>query len=1109
MGFGRFDKFYYLSNLKHIIKIVSVVKKKILLLALSISALTASAADTALWLRDVKISPQGDRIAFEYKGDIWTVPVAGGNATRLTTLSSYESTPVWSPDGSQIAFASDRHGNFDVFVMPSTGGAATRLTTNSASELPEAFSADGKSIYFSAAIQSPAESRMFPSGRMTQLYTVPVAGGKTVQVLPTPAKNLSFSTDGGIMLYQDVKGMENEWRKHHTSSVTRDIWSYDFKTGKHTNLTDRPGEDRDPNYDAATGTVYMISEPVGGTMNVYSFPISNPKQLTALTNFNTHPVRFLSRANNGTLAFTYDGEIYTMRAGASPVKLAVTAVSDDEESVKRISLTPKGAVPSPDGKMVAFVSRGDIFVTSVEYETTYRVTNTAQAEKSISWGSDSRTLYYSSDRDGERTIYKAEMTRKDDRDFANATGVKETRLFNDDAEYSHPTVSPDGKKLAYVKNRTEIWVRDLASGSDRQLTKGETYPGYDDGIVMVWNPDSRFMALEMVPEMHDPYTDIAILDTETGVLTNITESAYFDASPRFTQDGNAVLFISERYGMRNHASWGSQYDVMMAFLNREAFDRFNLSKEDFSALDDDKDKGEKEDNGKKDKKGKKDSKKDKDGKKSEAKSKTTLFEADGIDTRTVRITPYSSDLCDVIATDDGETIYYLSAFEDGYDLWKVEPRSEDAPEVVKKLGMEDPASFAASKDGKKMFLFGKSLKKMDASGKLTAIDIDGKQDIDPVKEREAMYDFMAREEAKRFYTPDMHGVDWDAMTTAYRKFLPHINNNYDFSKMLSELLGELNVSHTGSGYRPGGVSAADRTASLGLLYDMNYQGEGLKVAEVIVGGPFDKAASKMRPGAVITAVAGQTIDDKADLGDIFNNIAGKKTLVSFTDATGSAQQEVVIPVGAGTISDLMYNRWVKRNEALVDSLSGGRLAYVHIPEMSDDGYRPMYSKLLGKYVNRDGVVVDIRFNGGGRLHEDVEVLLSGEKYLTQEIRGKEVCDMPSRRWNKPSIMLIAEPCYSNAHGTPWVYKHQNLGRLVGMPVPGTMTSVNWVTLQDPSLYFGIPVIGYRTAEGNFLENTQLEPDVKVVNTPESIAAGRDLQLERAVKELLDQLDGKN
>jgi tricorn protease len=169
----------------------------------------------------------------------------------------------------------------------------------------------------------------------------------------------------------------------------------------------------------------------------------------------------------------------------------------------------------------------------------------------------------------------------------------------------------------------------------------------------------------------------------------------------------------------------------------------------------------------------------------------------------------------------------------------------------------------------------------------------------------------------------------------------------------------------------------------------------------------------------------------------------------------------------------------------------------------------MYSKLLGKYVNRDGVVVDIRFNGGGRLHEDVEVLLSGEKYLTQEIRGKEVCDMPSRRWNKPSIMLIAEPCYSNAHGTPWVYKHQNLGRLVGMPVPGTMTSVNWVTLQDPSLYFGIPVIGYRTAEGNFLENTQLEPDVKVVNTPESIAAGRDLQLERAVKELLDQLDGKN
>ena len=173
--------------------------------------------------------------------------------------------------------------------------------------------------------------------------------------------------------------------------------------------------------------------------------------------------------------------------------------------------------------------------------------------------------------------------------------------------------------------------------------------------------------------------------------------------------------------------------------------------------------------------------------------------------------------------------------------------------------------------------------------------------------------------------------------------------------------------------------------------------------------------------------------------------------------------------------------------------------------MDDDSFRKVYSDLLGKYNDREGVVVDIRWNGGGRLHEDIEVLLSGKKYLTQEVRGTETCDMPSRRWNKPSIMLMSEACYSNAHGTPWVYKTRGLGKLVGMPVPGTMTSVNWVTMQDPSMYFGIPVVGYRTADGGFLENRQLEPDIKVANDPAVIVTGEDQQLRAAVEALLKEL----
>ena len=216
-----------------------------------------------------------------------------------------------------------------------------------------------------------------------------------------------------------------------------------------------------------------------------------------------------------------------------------------------------------------------------------------------------------------------------------------------------------------------------------------------------------------------------------------------------------------------------------------------------------------------------------------------------------------------------------------------------------------------------------------------------------------------------------------------------------------------------------------------------------------------------------------------------------------------------MPVTNGQLNGLLYKRWVKQRAADVEKWSKGRLGYVHIQSMGDDSFRTVYSDILGKYNNCEGIVIDTRFNGGGRLHEDIEILFSGQKYFTQVVRGREACDMPSRRWNKPSIMLQCEANYSNAHGTPWVYKHQKIGKLVGMPVPGTMTSVSWETLQDPSLVFGIPIVGYRLPDGSYLENTQLEPDVKVANNnPETVVKGEDTQLKVAVDELLKEIDSQ-
>ncbi|WP_297058106.1 S41 family peptidase [uncultured Duncaniella sp.] len=1084
-------------------------------LLLAAAAVSATAA-TPLWLRDVKISPDGKSIAFTYKGDIFTVPASGGEAKRLTTAESYESVPVWSPDGKSIAFASDRNGGQDIFIMDAKGGPATQLTFNSVSEIPQGFTPDGKFVVYSATIQAPAASLVYPSSRMGQLYKVPAEGGRPQQILGTPALNISYLPDGNSFLYQDDKGTENEWRKHHTSSVTRDIWRYDAKTGRHTNLTSRGGEDRNPVIGGDGETVYFLSERNGGSFNVYSFPLSDPSKVSAVTKFTTHPVRFLSRGADGTLAFTYNGEIYTVSdKGGKPAKVAIDIVTDNVEQVMRRKVgSASEAAVSPNGKQVAFVSHGDIFVTSVEYPSTRQITKTPQGEGHPSWGADNRTLYYTSDRDGHKNIYRATINRKDDPNFSNATLIEETPVFpaKDNVDRQDPIISPNGELMAFIQDGNKIAVMNLKTRKTRLLTNGETYTARDGGITLDWSPDSEWLAATIDVHQRDPYYDIAIINATTGELTNITNDAYMNSNPRWVMNGNAIIYTSDRFGMKNHASWGATNDVLMVFTNRDAYDRYRLSDEDFALLKEveksqkaGKQSASKDDKKKDKKKGdKKDSKKDsKDAKKEDAKpSDAVKVELDGIQDRIVRLTPFSSSLGDSYVDNDGENLYFMSRVDNGYDLWKKSLRKGDVA-LFKKMGAGG-VSFQPDASGKNLFLFGSSLRKMSLpGGNISSISFNATQEIDPVKEREYMYEFIVDQEAKRFLVKDMFGVDWKGYTDNYRKFLPHINNNYDFSELASELLGELNVSHTGSGYRAGG--SQEPTASLGLLYDLTYTGKGLKVSEILKRGPFDRASTRMTPGAVITAIDGTSLNDETDPLASLNSRVRTKTLVAFTLPSGEKVEEVILPTNNGSYNAMLYDRWLERNRHIVDSISGGRLGYVHLESMDDASYRSIYADVLGKYADREGIIIDTRFNGGGRLHEDIEVLFSGKKYLTQEIRGVKSGEMPSKRWLRPSIMITGEANYSNAHGTPWMYKHNKLGKIVGMPVPGTMSSVNWVTLQDPSLYFGIPVVGFRTAEGNFLENTQLEPDVKVANDPAKIVKGIDDQLITAVKTLLNDL----
>lgn len=1064
--------------------------KRIFLLLSAFISFTLS-ADNASWLRYPSISPDGKIVAFSYKGDIYLVDSEGGEARQLTSNPAYDYSPVWSPDGKVLAFASDRYGNFDIFTVPVGGGVPFRVTTHSAKETPWTFTPDGKSLIFTARIQDPAESALFPKATMTELYSVSVNGGRYEQVLATPAEEVSFIGNNGSFVYQDCKGGENIWRKHHTSSITRDIWIYDGT--RHTKLTSFEGEDRSPRVSADGNTVYFMSER-DGSFNIYSFPLNDPANVSRVTSHKTHPVRFLTVSDNDVLCYGYDGDIYVKRGESASKKLKITVKSDkNDDNLAELPVSGGGDNDlSSDGKQIAFISRGEVFVASTEYNTVKKITDTPEAEADVVFSPDGKTLAYASEREGIWNIYTAELIRNEDISFPYATLIEEKPLFkNSKVDRRAPVYSPDGKEIAYVEDRDRLMIMNLETGKTRQITDGSQCYSTTGSFSYSWSPDGKWILMSYCARGHYPYDDIGIVSTKGGEpIINLTDSGYTDSAPQWVLGGNAILFASERYGMRNHASWGTLEDVMIIFLNRKAYDEFRMTKEEkelqkqIAGLSENKDEN------------KKDDKKDK--------IEDVVVELDDIDERIIRLTPTSSNLGSAALSKDGTVLYYQASYESGMNLWKYDLEKGTPTKIGSARGR-------MKWDGKQgtLYVLGSRFSKIkDGAKSLENIAVSSDMVMDLAAEREYMFDHVYRQEKERFYNEKMHGADWEMLTAAYRKFLLHINNNYDFSELLSEYLGELNVSHTGSGYRAPTTRESASTANLGVFYDWTWKDDGLKVTEIVKGGPFDKASSKLEAGDVITSIDGIQIKKGMDFYPLLDRKAGERTLIGITKSSGDKTDMVIVPVSDAAFTALLYKRWVRNNAEKVHQLSGGRLGYVHIEGMNDASFRTVYSDILGRYNQCEGIVIDTRFNGGGRLHEDIEVLFSGEKYLTQEIRGKDACDMPSRRYNKASIMIIGEANYSNAHGTPWVYKYKNMGLLVGKPVPGTMTSVTWETLQDPTLYFGIPVVGYRKADGTYLENDQLNPDIDVENSKELVVTGRDEQLEAAVKALLEQIDQK-
>jgi Tol biopolymer transport system component/C-terminal processing protease CtpA/Prc len=1047
-----------------------------------------SAQNEPTWMRYSAISPDGKTIVFTFKGDLYKVASTGGSAVALTMHEAHDFMPIWSHDSKTIAFASDRFGNFDIFTISVNGGEAKRATYHSAQEYPYDFSQDDKSIIFGSARLDLATNRQFPTGAMPELYSVGVNGGKPTQLLTTPAEDVKVSKDGSKWIYHDKKGGENTWRKHHTSAITRDIWVYDVKASKHTKITSFNGEDRTPIFvDGEKAMIYLSEE--SGSFNIHKMNLSGGKS-EQLTTYKKHPVRFLSSANDGTICFGYDGGIYTMKAGSSAKKLAVSILADNrknDEQVIRVS-TGSGISVAPNGKEVAFVFRGEVFVTSVDGGVTKRITNTPDQETSVGFSPDSKSIIYSSERNNKWSVYESKIVRSDEPYFYASTLIKETPVLENTNDNTQPLYSPDGKEIAFVENRNTMRIYNLASKQSRTiLGVNQIFAFVENDQYYQWSPDSKWLLFDYaIPG--SAVGEVGLASADGKKIMNITESGYNDYRPKWVMGGKAMLWQSNRDGLRAAAmSGGAQSDAYMMFFTQDAFDRSKLTKDEFALVKDMEETKAKADTSKK---------------KVVAKD-SVVIEWEGLSQRKSKVTIHSSSMSDALLSKDGETLYYLARFEKGMNLWTTNLRTKETKMLVPLNA--GGASMAWDKDQKSIFISsdGGIIKLDPTTSKQDRIGINGEMMVNAAAERQAMFNHVWRRTKKTFYNKTYHGIDWDSYKPDYEKYIPSIGNNYEFSEMLAELLGELNVSHSGSSYgsfNPNG----DVTASLGVFYDANYKGAGVKIEEIIKDGPLDKAGLNVKAGAIIESIDGETITADKDLAQYLNRKSGKTILLSILE--GADKREITVKgITAGEENGLLYKRWIKRNADEVDRLSNGTLGYVHIPGMSDGAFRSTYEDIMGKFFDKKGVVVDTRNNGGGDLVADLSVFLSGKKFMnyTNDIRSNGY--EPNFQWTKPSISIANEANYSDGHCYAFMVQELKVNKLVGMPVPGTCTFAAWESLMDTGIRWGAPSVGVKNMSGQYLENRQTEPDIKLMNEYELVKKGVDQQLEVAVKELMKEI----
>jgi tricorn protease len=1052
-------------------------------IAALLSALGAGAAFAAPNIHDTRLLDQpavsATHVAFVYADDLWVARLDGTEVRRLTTDEGIESDPVFSPDGTRIAFSAQYDGNTDVYLIPVEGGVPTRLTWHPGPDVAQAFTPDGTRVLF-------VSGRAVFTTRYTQLFTVSVEGGMP-EALPLPnAASGAYSPDGRRIAYNPIGPRFQQWKRYRGGTASR-IWLYDTASHAVEQIPQPPTRSNDVDAMWVDDTVYFRSDR-DGEFNLYAFDVRT-RQVRRLTDHRDFPVLHAS-AGGGHIVYEQAGYLHLLDpATGSARRLPIGVATDLRETRPRYVKGPqyiRSAALSPSGARAAFEFRGEIVTVPAEKGDARNLTgSTAANDRSPAWSPDGTRIAYFTDESGEYVLAIRSQDGK---------GAVETHKLSGAGFYFNPKWSPDGRKIAYTDNSQTAFVLDLETGVSKTVGGNRIYSPTSQ-LDYGWSPDSKWLA--WTADAHPLVTRVSIysLDQDrsfpvTDGLSEVT-NAVFDRSGKYlymfgSTDAGPVQdwFAQSSNDMRRTRT------IYLAVLRKSAPSPLARQSDEERPATEAKTPGA--------------------GTEDRA---PVIIDFDGLEHRILAIPGPSGQLSSLQAGSAGQ-LYYLKA--DGPDRnvlhhYDLDARKDDTL-------LPDVDGFDVSADGKKLlyvsnrawFIAPATGKVTPGEGRLATGEIEVK--IDPVAEWAQIFDEAWRINRDYFYAPNMHGVDWTAMRGKYGALLADVATRSDLNRVIQWMMSELSVGHHrgGGGDRleepkrvPGGLLGTDYEIANGRYRFAKVYG-GLNWNPEL-RSPLTEPGVDVREGEYLLAVDGRDVRPPANLYSFFENTSGKILEMTVGPNPDGAGSRVVQVVPIASENALRNRDWVEENIRKVDAATGGRVAYVYVPNTAGAGY-DYFKRYFYPQAHKEAIIVDERFNGGGSVADYYIDILRRPLIAYWAMRYGDDLKTPTASIQGPKVMVIDETAGSGGDLLPWMWRKFDLGPLVGRRTWGGLVGVlGFPVLMDGGVITAPNLAIWTPDEGWVVENEGVPPDIEVEQWPAEVIAGHDPQLERAIGVVMDAL----